>query len=374
MREDSITDRQFAAAVFTAVLSPMLRVLPRIAAVSAGRWAWLTVPAALPLLLVLALLMGSLRRSLAPGEGAAGLFLRAFGPVAGRVLLALYAGWFLFYAGFILRSGAERLTAAAYQHSGPEPFLLATLAAALLAALGTLRGAARTGVVFRAVLLTVLGAALVLSLPNIEAANLRPLGPVPVRSLPDGARSVAAVGGTAALFSFLRGYTAPGGRGAARLLLPPLALFVAVAAALCLVPVGVFGAALTARLSYPFFTMVRDLSVLGVTQRFEAVVIALWVSADFLLCVLLLRCAHEALRVMLRLPAPEGASAPRSLRGGRWLLLPEAAAAGACALALPAAAEDFRLWSEQLVPLLMCLFVYGGFPLLWLVGKLRKKL
>ena len=373
MRDDSVTDRQFAAAVFTAVLSPMLRVLPRAAAVSAGRWAWLTVPAALPLLLLLALLMGSLRRGLALGEGAAGLFLRAFGPVFGRVLLALYAGWILFYAGFILRSGAERLASAAYQHSGPEPFLLATLAAALFAALGTLRGAARTGVVFRAVLLAVLGAVLALSLPNIEAANLRPAGPVSAGGLADGARSVAAVGGTAALFSFLRGYTGPRGRDAARSLLPPLALFAAVAAALCLVPVGVFGAALTARLSYPFFTMVRDLSVLGVTQRFEAVVIALWVFADFLLCVLLLRCAHEALRAIFLLPSPEGNEALLSLRGGRWLLLFETAAAGACALALPAAAEDLRLWSERLVPLLMCLFVYGGFPLLWLVGKLRKK-
>jgi len=39
-----------------------------------------------------------------------------------------------------------------------------------------------------------------------------------------------------------------------------------------------------------------------------------------------------------------------------------------------AAAEDFRLWMERLVPLAMDVFVYGGFPLLWLVGKLRKKL
>ena len=374
MPDNSISNKQFAAAAFTALLSPMLRVLPRTAAVSAGRWAWLTVPAALPLLLVLALLMASLRRGLAPGEGAAGLFLRVFGPVAGRVLLALYAGWFLFYAGFILRSGAERLTAAAYQHSGPEPFLLATLAAALISALGTLRGAARTGVVFRGVLLTVLGAALVLSLPHIEAANLRPSQPVPAGGVLSGALSVAAVGGAAALFSFLRGYTVPGDRRAVRDLLPPLALFAAAAGALCVVTVGVFGAALTARLSYPFFTMVRDLSLLGVTQRFEALVIALWVFADFLLCTLLLRCAHEALRTMLRLPAPEGNASPRTLRGGRWLLLPEAAAAGLCALLLPAAAEELRLWSERLVPLIMCLFVYGGFPLLWLAGKLRGKL
>ena len=370
MRDDVMTERQFSAAVFTAILSPLLRVLPRAAAAAAGRWAWLTVPAAIPILLLLALLLRSLRRALAPGEGAAALFLRVFGPVMGRILLALYAGWILFYAGFVLRSGAERLTAAAYQHSGPEPFFLAALAAALLAALGTLRGAARTGVVFRGVLLTVLGAALILSLPHFEAANLRPEAPIPVMGTLAGALAVAAVGGTAALFFFLRGYAAPGNR----IPTAPLLLFAAAAEALCVVPVGVFGAGLTARLSYPFFTMARDLSLLGFTQRFEALVIALWVFADFLLCALLLRCAHEAVRAIFGLPSPEGSAAPLSLRGGRWLLPPEAAAAGLCALLLPDAAEAFRLWSERLVPALMCLFVYGGFPLLWLVGRLRKKL
>ena len=374
MRDDTITEKQFSAAVFTAVLSPMLRLLPRAAVLPAGRWAWLSVAAAIPILLLLAFLMGSLRRRLGKREGAADLFLRAFGPVLGRILLALYAAWFLFYAGFVLRAGAERLTATAYQHSGPEPFLLATLAAALLVSLGTLRGTARTAVVFRSVLLTVLGAVFLFSLPNVEPENLLPLLPEGYGGVLPGALPVATVGGSAALFSFLRGYTAPKEHGAALSLMPPLALFAAAAAALCVVTTGVFGATLTARLSYPFFTMVRDLSLFGARQRFEAAVIALWVFADFVLCTLLLRCAHEALRGIFRLPDPEGNAAPLSLREGRWLLLPEAAAAGLCALALPSAAEDFRLWMDRLVPLALDVFVYGGFPLLWAVGKLRKKL
>ena len=374
MRDDIITEKQFSAAVFTAVLSPMLRLLPRASVQPAGRWAWLSVAAAIPVLLVLAALMGSLRRSLGPREGAADLFLRVFGAVPGRVLLALYAAWFLFYAGYVLRAGAERLTSTVYQHSGPEPFLLATLAAALIVSLGTLRGAARTAVAFRRVLLTVLGAVFLLSLPHVETENLRLPRPLPFGGILTGALPVATAGGSAALFSFLRGYTAPKERGAVLSLLPPLALFLAAAAALCAVPTGVFGAALTARLSYPFFTMVRDLSLFGAQQRFESAVIALWVFADFLLCAMLLRCAHAALRGIFRLPDPEGNSAPLTLRGGRWLLLPEAAAAGLCAMALPAGSDDFRRWMETLVPLALDVFVYGGFPLLWLVGKLRKRI
>lgn len=374
MQNDRITEKQFAAAVFTAVLAPMLRMLPRAAVLPAGSLAWLSAIAAAVPLLLLALLMSSLRRHLGPREGAAALFPRVFGTVIGRCFLVLYAAWFLFYAGFVLRAGAERLTAAAYRHSGPEPFLLATLAAALLASLGTLRGMARTAVVFRRILLAVLGAVLLLSLRNVEPEYLRPLRPAPWAGFLRGALPAATVGGSAALFSFLRGYTAPPSGGAGRSLLPPLALFIAAAASLCAVTAGVFGPALTSRLSYPFFTMVRDLSLFGSRQRFEAAVIALWVFADLLLCAMLLRCAHEALRTALRLPDPEDTASLRSLRGGRWLLPAEAAAAGVCALVLPAGAEDFRFWMERVVPLAMDAFVYGGFPLLWLVGKLRKKI
>ena len=142
---------------------------------------------------------------------------------------------------------------------------------------------------------------------------------------------------------------------------------------LCLTTEGVFGARLTAKLSYPFFTMVRGLSLPGRMQRFDAVVIALWVLTDYVLCTLMLRCAHEALRTVFRLPEPERRDgALFRAGGGRWLLWAEAAAAGVCAFVLPADAEAFRRWGESILPFIMDLFVFGGFPLLWLVGKMRK--
>ena len=371
-KDDHLTERQFSAAAFTALLSPMMRLVPRGAAALAGKWAWLSVLPALPVLLLLALLMGSLRRAMGPGEGAAGLFLRVFGPVVGRVLLAVYGAALFCLAGFHLRSGAEQLAATVYPHSGPEPFLLVLLALALLASLGPLRAAGRAAALFRGVLLTVLGAVFLLSLKNIEAKNLLPLDPTGSRGLFPGALPLLTVGGTAALFSFLRGYTPPSDRPV-RALLAPLALFSLVAAALILTTVGSFGAKLTARLSYPFFTMIRDLSLSGSARRFEAAVITLWVFADFTLCTLLLRCGQEALRTLLGLPGPEeGGGRFVRLGGGRWLLPVGAAVIGTAAFLLPAPAAEFAHWSEELVPLAVYALVFGGFPLLWLTGKLRK--
>ncbi len=371
MGDDRVTPRQARAAAFTALLAPLIRVLPRGAAALAGRGAWLSVFAAAPALLALALLLRSLCRALAPGEGLAPLFLRVFGPVLGRALLVLYGGWSFLYAGFVLRGGAERLAAAAYPHSGPEPFILAMLALSLLASLGTVRGLARTGAVLRGLLLGVLLLMFLLALRDLDPENLFPLRDVRPRDVLLGALPAATVGGAAALFSFLAGYAEPSsrpGRDLASLLL----CYLLTASALCLTTVGSFGAGLTTRLSYPFFTMLRDITLFGAAQRFEAAVIALWVFSDLLLCTLLLRCGNEAWRTVFALPVPEGDGPLRSLRRGRWLLWVGAALAGGCAALVSPSSEVFRLWTDRLAPLLMDLFVWGGLPLLWLVGRLRK--
>lgn len=368
MNDRLVPRNQFSAAVFTALLSPLMRVLPRAAVALAGRGAWLSVLPAVPVLGALAVLMTALRRQLRPGEGMADLILRRLGPIAGRLVLLLYAAWFLFYAGFILHSGAARLTATVYQQSGEGPFLLLMLALCLLAALGTLRAAGRMAVLLRAILLGVLALVSLLALPNVEPENLFPLTPDRGPDIVLGAWPVITVGGVAALFSFLNAYVEPAEKPR---MAGALALFSLTAGVLCLETVGTFGAALTLRLRYPFFTMIRDVSLWGLAQRIESVVIALWVFADFMLVTLLLRCAHEALRVLLA--RPRGEDLPTfCLKRGRWLLWGEAALALAAAGGIAPSSERLLLWTETLVPVIMDLFVFGGFPLLWLVGRLRK--
>lgn len=372
MKDRTVTRPQFAAAIFAALLSPLMRMLPRTSVETAGKGAWLSVVPAFLLLLVLTGLMNVLRRQTRPGEGMADVILRFFGPVFGRAMLALYGAWFLFYAGFILRSGAARLTATVYQHSGVDPFILVMLVLCLIASLGTLRATARCAVLLRAVLLIALALVSVFAVSNLSMKNLFPLTLSDAPSIVLGAWPIVTVGGVAALFSFLNAYIEPTERPT-RWTLPPLAVFLAAAGLLCFVCVGTFGAGLTTRLSYPFFTMTRDVSLVQTSQRIEAVVIALWVFADFLLCTMLLRCANEALRTIFRLPKPEDASSFFSFHRGRWLLWLEAPAVYACSHLVAASSSRFFLWSQTLVPLIMNSFVFGGFALIWLVGKLRKK-
>lgn len=372
MNDTAVTRRQFAAVLFTAMLSPLLRVLPRAPVLIAGKAAWLCMFPAAVVLFLLSLLMNSLRRSLCDGEGMADLILRALGPTPGRILLSLYAIWFMLYAGFTLRAGAQRLIATVYLQSGPDIFVLVMLILCLPAALGTLRAAARMGVIIRFILLSVMLFAAIFAAPNITLENLFPLFTEDIPDILQGAWPITAVGGLTALFSFLNGYVEPL-KKPVRWTLRHLILFLVMGVLLCFETVGLFGETLTTKLSFPFFTMVRDISLFNVAQRVEAVVIVVWVFAEYMLCILLLRSAFEALRAIFNLPKSEYLPT-FDFRHGRWMIPAEALIVYLCAHWIAPSAEVLQVWSERLIPLLMILFVFGGFLIPWIVGKLRKKI
>ncbi len=370
MDEKRITRKQFAAAITVSLLSPLLRLLPQTAVGLAGKGAWLSpLPALIPVLL-LALILESLRRHMRPGEGMGGLLRRWLGPVMGRVVPALYAAWFLFYGGFILRSGAERLVSTVYASSGQGLFAAVTIALCLTVTLGQMRAAARTAVILRAVLLGALAVVIVLSVSNMDADRLAPFSWQDAASAVPGALPLASVCGVAACFSFLSGYVEKPKNG--RWLWGTHLLLLALGGVICASVMSVFGPALTARLTYPFFIMIRSISLGDMVPRIEAVVIAVWVGADFMLVAMLLRCAHEALRPVFGLPDPEGLPMG-SLRGGRFLLWLEAGAVFACSFLFDLPPWQLKLWSDRYIPLGNDIMLYGGFTLLWLATIPKRK-
>lgn len=371
MKPNTITKKQFGAMILVSMLSPLLRSLPRATVHFAGKGAWLSVLPAFFLLLIMLSLQKCLFRRLPPGKGYADILWDWLGPVAGRLALALYGLWFLFYAGFVLRSGTERLVAVVYPQSPLFPILLVMTTLCLLAALGTLRATGRAAVLLRTFLLAALGLVFLFASPNISRENLTPIPWDNGTGILLGSLPIAAVAGLMGSFPFLMGYVdrkeAPG-RKAIFLILAVLLI----AWLLCFEVVGTFGAVLTETLSYPFFLMVRDISLFHITQRVEAVVIVLWIFADFILCTSMLRCAHECIRKLFSLPAPETEPVLR-LKHGRWLLWLEAGLILLFSLLVPNSALDLELWSDHLIPLCGVLMMYVGLPVAFLLGRLRGK-
>lgn len=366
--------RQLIALAFVALLSPSLRIFPASSAQLAGRASWLSALAAGLLMLLylrfLCLFLGARRE----GEGLAELTLRALGPKAGRAALFLIPLWLLLYAGFVLRSGADRFITTIFPLSSPGFFTVTMGLVSLIAALGSARSLVRVAKLALPALLGILLLILAFALIKVEKSNLLPVtfgdtGPVLLGALP----VVDVLAATCYLICFLAG-PAPKEAGLFRDGARALAGTCLLLTALCAAVVGGFGPELTARLTRPFFSLVRNLVFFNSLERIEALVVTLWVFPDFLLTSLLLFSAQFCLRLALgEQPAYHGEK--RLDRGGkRWVIWACAAAAIGCGLLIAPDPESMALWSEKLIPGLNMFFAFIVLPAVWAAGRFRKRL
>ena len=357
---DRISGRQLTALGFVALLSPLVRRFPQQLADHVGRTGWLAVPlAAAPLLLWLAGYRCLLRRG---GGDWYALLQRCLGTFFGRLAAALSALWMVFYAGFLLRALAVRQMSTVYPDAGPGVFVLGMALAAAVAACGSLKAIARSAMVLRPLLVTVMLLVLALTLGNVDLGLLLPVTGRDL--LPNGLAALRLSNSFAAVFllAFLLGRT--DGPPARRQLLGWGGALLGMGAAATVCCLGMFGPELTAQTGYPFFLLARDVTVLGSVERVEPLVVAASLFSDFILVSALLWMASRlALRLLGREEAP--AKSPALLC---------AALAAATAFLFPGAREDWRFWSEDLVPVLSAAFTAGVPGIALAVGKLRGRL
>ena len=324
--------------------------------------------ALVPLLLFAWILEGILHRG-RPGEGIGEITLRALGPVAGRVLLGVYALWFLLYSAFALRIGAERFIEAVFPLSRPWPFVVTILTMAVCGALGSTKALFRASEIFLPLLMLVLALVLVFAVPGLNVNNLLP---VTAQDLPGVARSGLTVFGIGAAVLFFGAFTggrtppAPGRGRAAVWWCVRMCVLVTLLSAFA---IGILGAELTAKLTHPFFTMLRNVSLFHAVERFGALVIGLWVLPDFVLVSMLLTLAVNCLRAACsrdgRLFAQKNPPA---------LVLLCAAAAGAGALFLAQNAFETDALQASVVPVVNIVLLGVGTVGMYLIGRARGKI
>ena len=363
---DTVTPRQMTAAAFVAILSPLVRRFPRTLAAAAGRCAWLAVPLSLLPTAAVLLALWLFYRKQPPNTGFADILARVLGPWPGRAVTGLYGLWFFAYAGVLLRSGADRFISAVYPGAGPGVFVTVTAALCLTAALGRTVSLARTAMLIRPLMAALFIGVFLLTVKELDPGLLLPVTGADLLPCADGAIQLTNVFSSVAFLVFfsdrLHGAFRPRDWLGWTFAMPGLLLLMT---ASCL---GVFGAGLTARMSYPFFMLVRDLSVLGSLERAEPVFIALWVLSDFVMISLLLQAAGKNLRFCF---FPKTLAENRR-RPGPVLLC--AVLAAAEALLIPGNLETFRLLSDTVVPLLNAVFsLLLPLPVL-AIGLLRKAL
>ena len=365
---------QLIALCSVTLLVPALRLVPSLTASLGGRAAWLSVPAAALPLLGYVWFLSRFMSHRKSGEGMAELTLRCLGSGAGGTALLALSLWMLLYAGFILRSGAERMVTMIYPDSSPVVFSVLTGLISIIAALGSSRSLVRFAKLVQPVVLGTIGLFLLFALTSIDYKNLLPVTtgdalPVLAASLP----VIDAVGVVLCFSCFLEGsceYQPRRFRSYALWLIPMLVIFLLLNVAV----IGRFGAELTSLLTFPFFTIVRNLVFFNALERLEALIVSLWLFPDFLLVSALLYSAQHCLRCLLG-EKPEFRGESRfDLSRGRWVIPLCGALSITAAILIAPDASSMTQWSERTIPIINLAVSFGFAPIIYIIGKLRKKM
>lgn len=355
-------------------LVPALRLFPASSAHLAGRASWIASPAALPLMLGYVYFLSVLMSKAGDEQGLGELSLRVFGNKAGKVYLIGFALWFILYAAFVLRTGADRLITTIYPYTSSSFFVVSLGIVCIISAMCPARTMVRTAKLVLPVVIGFLLIILAFSLLSVDKSNLLPLSmydTIPV--LKASISSVNVCVGVLYSACFLGGMVSP-----------QKERFSAYALWLCLVTLilmflnmaitGCFGPDLTARLSRPFFALVRSIVFFRTVERVEALMVSLWLFPDFLMVTLVLFCAQYCLRLAFDFSPKADEYKLLDFKNGRWII----PLCGLVALILgiflapePAALD---LWSERIIPYLNLAFAFFVVPLVYITGKIKNQL
>lgn len=350
------------------LLVPGLRLFPSASAKAAGGAAWLSAPAAIPILIIYAVLLEKFMQKRRNSEGLAELIELS----AGKIPLFITALWLLLYSAFVLRSGADRFITTVYPGTSHEFFVIATGLAALLAALGPARSIVRTS---RMVFPFVFGTLIVLlffAFLSVERQNLLPVAlsdTVPVLKSSVSAIDVA----VCVMYGvcFLESDTdKESGRAKKYSLWAVLTMLLL--SLLSADIVGNFGSGLVSKLTRPFFSMVRNLVFFRTLERMEALVVALWVFPDFITASVFLYAAQHCLRRVFGFETVFKGQKLNDISDGRFIIWFCAAVSISVGIVMAPNSEVLSLWSEELIPKFNMLYAFFFLPVVYVIGKRRK--
>lgn len=357
MKQGQCTVRQLMTLMVVALLSPAIRLLP---SGTTGAGEWLSTVSTLPVALLVGWTGVRLFSNLPEGMGLLEGYGLVFGKWVGKIIAFLYIGWGILLLTTYLRLAGVRLLTTGYENN---PLIL--FITILVVAVGwlTTKGLApllRTGQIFFLVLTAVVAFTLILSIPQMEVENILPLW------VDDVAEGMSASYYPISLLGFLAfGGCAMGGvtkkEGDGKKVLLWIGGLWVVLTLIQLAVTATFGATLISSMERPFFIMSRGISVVGVFERVEAVVVALWIVSDLIFLALITYGTGRALCYL---------AGERAKKGGHWGVL---GIAWVGALWIVTQSEKLNMLEYQAIPLGNVVLGLLLPMLLWVVYLARKK-
>lgn len=361
MEKPKITQRQLLAVAFVCQLSPIIRLLPIASVKYAGRAAWLSViAAAVPCTLYTVFLCRFVNKR-KEGESLSDLIIRCTGSAVGKIICFVFLVWIVFYSGFILRSASERLLSTIFENGNMSAISFIMLIAVLSTLYGSIKALAGMGEIMCLLIGAALAILLLLGAGDIKIEYLLPITPGDIPGILRGVVPAFDISTIIVYVAFLSGYAkkkdneiSTGIRWGGYSL---LAMF-----GITVTTVGMFSALFLVKLQNPFFSMIRNISVFGVVERMEAVVVGMWVFTDFLYLTVLMNVGMAIFESIF-------GKARKYCTGIGWGALTFFAS-----FIISKTSFNTVNLSLKAVPIVNLIFTAGILPLVCAVGKIRKTL
>jgi spore germination protein KB len=296
---NKISIRQMIIIFLISAGSPIIRIIPRHCADIAKQASWLTpIVAIIPFILILYVLNILLTKS--KKESLEEVFSYILGKFLGKTLIIIYTLWIFCILGLYVRYFSDRFTATILIFTPVKFFSITILLLVYVIVRNEIKFFARYLEYFTIIYVLFLIGIFFIGLPDIQLSNLYPvfakdIKPVIISTYP-------LLGIFAYItFMFFLGDSISNKEAFKKHFKRLCCILVPSCLLVILLTVGIFGYSLTKQFNLPFFVFFKNIKILSIIERIEAVFISFWMVTDLAIIVFFMYIITKLIKYIFNL-------------------------------------------------------------------------
>lgn len=276
-----ITVRQVYILFVLTTLSPAIRIFPTICARLAKTASWLAPIISAVGLIILYLVINEFfkKKNI---NNLSDVFHAVLGNVAGKIMLTIYLLWCIVLYWLYIRYYAGRLMSSIYPDANVKFFIIVMLVIAFMATRGKIETFMRFSEFSFLLFVLFLIILFIILLPEVKLGNVYPV------TFKDTGNAAAASIDVLGVWSYLLlpfffGDSIIDKNNIKKYGIQATVIITVFTVVMLITVVGTLGPSVASRMSLPFFNSVKLITFIETFDRFESIVLAIWVAADFIL-------------------------------------------------------------------------------------------
>lgn len=278
--KDKISQRQALFLFISTVFTSAIHFIPSSTVQKAKQAAYLAPLITLAIFILLILLIHKTYKKFGDGS-ILDIICKILGPFIGKIIIILYCLWLTVFLGLFVRYYAERLVSSIFPYTSISIFIIIMLilvAAVLHAGIVTL---ARMNEIILPIVTIVTYTLIAFILPQIEVRRLTPISYVNFIPIMDASWGVTTVWGYVTYIFFIGDEINNKERIAKEGM--KVSIFIWITTTLLIAAiVGSLGHSVAIRTPFPFMAAVKLVSVFGILEKIESIVVVVWILTDFI--------------------------------------------------------------------------------------------